>query len=123
MKPPTRLSSFHIVPGVVEVFLSYCPSDDPLDLQLVFACHKGELSTLERLLKAPRDPIVTFDTLGTLGGMILKGAKRGESGDIMVSMYIYIYAFNYMFYGYTHMYIYIYVHMDHILVGLVISTQ
>lgn len=78
-----------IVPGVVEVFLSYCPSDDPLDLQLVFACHKGDLSTLERLLKAPRDPIVTFDTLGKLGAMILKGAKRGESGDIMVSMYIY----------------------------------
>ena len=51
----------------VEVFLAYCPRDDPLDLQMVFACHKGDVSTLERLLKAPRDPHVTFDTLGKPG--------------------------------------------------------
>eukprot|EP00435_Cladocopium_sp_Y103_P029712 s982_g7.t1 len=47
------------------VFLAYCPSDEPLDMQLVFACQKGDVKTLEQLLKAPRDPEVTVNTLGT----------------------------------------------------------
>ena len=74
---------FHEPHGTFEVLLAYCPSDDDVDLQLVFACHKGDVSTLERLLKAPRDPHVRFETLGKLGAK-----KEGNLGMSCVSMYV-----------------------------------